>query len=152
MTNDEQHDEYLAVKAERRAQAESDFDDAVALADQHGMSLIQHSEAHYKLMGPPFSRPTWRLEVYPGNQRLYRQPGSGRERPPWLDLPKGRPWTLLDVVQAAARVIADKPEPESEEEPEWDYEQTCDCGQSPVLKQSGMCGVCTFGEAEMATP
>lgn len=32
-----------------------------------------------------------------------------------------------------------------------DYESKCEvCGATPVLPQSGMCGPCTFGEADTA--
>jgi len=34
-----------------------------------------------------------------------------------------------------------------------DYEHECDvCGQSPILPVSGMCGACTWGEAELIDP
>jgi len=32
-----------------------------------------------------------------------------------------------------------------------DYERECDnCGATPILPMTGMCGPCTFGEAETA--
>jgi len=38
---------------------------------------------------------------------------------------------------------------DKEVEPDWDHE--CEvCGQRPILPVSGMCGPCTFGDAETA--
>jgi hypothetical protein len=101
------HDEYLAFKAGRRAQAARDFDDAKALAREHGMSLMRYTEAHYKLISSGLSLLSlWMLEIYPGNQRLYRVPCATRGQAPWLDLPRERAWTLGDVVAAAAKEMA----------------------------------------------
>jgi hypothetical protein len=42
-----------------------------------------------------------------------------------------------------------KPEPDPETEPDW--EGKCEvCGASPVVPCTGMCGPCTFGEADTA--
>ena len=34
-------------------------------------------------------------------------------------------------------------------EPDWNHDCTV-CGETPVVPASGMCGPCTFGEAETA--
>jgi hypothetical protein len=37
--------------------------------------------------------------------------------------------------------------PESETKPDWKH-SCCVCGQRPIVPLTGMCGPCTFGEAE----
>lgn len=38
-------------------------------------------------------------------------------------------------------------EPESNNEPDWTGK--CEvCGESPIVPETGMCGPCTFGDAE----
>lgn len=79
----------------RRDSAEQEFEHARMCAERHGMRLIRHSDAHYAL------HCGWILDIYPGNQRLYRP--DRLPRVPFLKLPEDRDWTLLDVVLAAAQ-------------------------------------------------
>lgn len=44
-----------------------------------------------------------------------------------------------------------KPRPATPEQTRPDWERRCEvCGNSPVVPITGMCGPCTFGEAETA--
>jgi hypothetical protein len=43
----------------------------------------------------------------------------------------------------------EKPPRDHETEPDWDHD--CEvCGARPIVPATGMCGPCTFGEAETA--
>ena len=47
-----------------------------------------------------------------------------------------------------------KPQPNTSDEsaetkPDWEG-TCCNCGQSPIVPVTGMCGPCTFGEADTA--
>jgi len=85
---------------DNRRVAEQDYPAARALAEQNGLRLIRYRSTHFALVA---KGPTpWRLEVYPGNQRLYPPHGS-KAATPHLKLPS--PWSLIDVVNAAIRVI-----------------------------------------------
>ena len=33
-----------------------------------------------------------------------------------------------------------------------DYGHSCQCGNTPIIPRTGMCGVCTFGEAACLDP
>lgn len=57
-----------------------------------GLTLIRHTQSHYQIR----HRSGWILDLYPGNQRIYRNPT--RVRSPHLKLP--RPWSLGDVIDA----------------------------------------------------
>jgi hypothetical protein len=47
------------------------------------------------------------------------------------------------------RSAGSKPTPDAETEPDWEGE--CEvCGASPIVPATGMCGPCTFGEADTA--
>lgn len=88
-----------AVRAEqcrqRRADAAAEYGDASQLAAEAGLSLLRRSDSHYQLWGGGRL-----LNVYPGNQRLYRD--SSFPPFPKLTIPAGD-WTLTDVVRAAIR-------------------------------------------------
>lgn len=48
---------------------------------------------------------------------------------------------MIDTPRQGARI------PEEDMEPDWEGE--CEvCGSSPILPLTGMCGPCTFGEAD----
>lgn len=42
-----------------------------------------------------------------------------------------------------------RPKKDPETDPDWTG-SCCNCGSSPVVPLTGMCGPCTFGEAETA--
>jgi hypothetical protein len=46
-----------------------------------------------------------------------------------------------------ARKEASKFECDSDTAPDWEHE-CCVCGARPIVPASGMCGPCTFGDAE----
>jgi len=54
-------------------------------------------------------------------------------------------WRRLDAMIDKKSDINKKPDPDTE--PDWTG--SCEvCGQSPILPATGMCGPCTFGEAD----
>ena len=76
----------------RREAATAEYLVVARLATEAGLALLRLSEAHYQLKGDG-----WVQNIYPGNQRLYydrNQPS----RPPYLNLPVDRDWSLTDVV------------------------------------------------------
>ena len=94
---------------ERRTANNELFNDAVQLAAQSGMVLLQHSEVHYSLYGSEgWPESEWILHIYPGNRRLYRDAGKikgGKQRPkpPFI---KVKPdWNLLDVIQTMVAAL-----------------------------------------------
>jgi len=82
----------------RRAHADHEFRQASAYAMAHGFELVRHTDAHYKVKTPHFL-----LEVYPGNQRVYRH----NDETPYIPMP--RPWGLMDVVKGVAKILGDLP-------------------------------------------
>lgn len=62
-------------------------------AAQAGLKLEQHTDVHYSLS----SSDGWRLNIYPGNLRLYHN--RDYKKPPFLKVPPE--WNLLDVIDAA---------------------------------------------------
>lgn len=80
---------------ERRWSAGDLYHEAAARAYRAGLDLTRHNEAHYSLA----REGGWRLNIYPGNGRLYMD--RNHARAPFLALPEG--WTILDVVDAAIR-------------------------------------------------
>lgn len=93
------HNRGKAKAAEKRRLKEGDaFEENKRLALQHGYILQWHSESHFQIT----RRGAWTLNLYPGNQRIYR----GKERhAPYLELPT--PWTIRDVIIAAAKKEAE---------------------------------------------
>lgn len=96
-------DLYKAMKQDRQRKGDKNrsvstrlFQEAYDLACLNGLFLIQHSGVHYSLRHPVAK---WRLEIYPGNQRIYSPPD---ERGPLLNL--RQPWTILDAVRRAAKI------------------------------------------------
>lgn len=87
-------------KADRRDQAEQEHSAAAALADKHDMVLLQHNPSHYQLRRPGRK---WVLNIYPGNQRLFRDRGTPGA--PHIAFPAGTTWTLIDVVQGMVDAI-----------------------------------------------
>lgn len=101
---------YAHMKKERQQQGEtrredaaSNYAEAARAAKDRGMRLIRHTDAHYQLR---HWRKNWLLDLYPGNQRIYRP--NREPRAPFLEFEEE--WTLLDVVfamdAAANRIIA----------------------------------------------
>lgn len=89
---------YNKVKEKRRLREGDAFEENKRLALSHGLILQWHSESHFQIT----RRGAWTLNLYPGNQRIYR----GRERnAPYLELPT--PWTIRDVIVAAAKKEAE---------------------------------------------
>lgn len=83
------------TKGSRRARATLEFFEARDFCIDRGMDLRKNSDTHYSLFGDG-----WLLDIYPGNQRLYR-PENREPRAPFLELPNE--WGLLDVVKAATK-------------------------------------------------
>ena len=80
----------------RRTRADADFDEAAQYARDHVMILKDCGDGiHYQLYGPG----GWLLDIYPGNQRLYRP--HRLPRAPFLRIAVEDEWTLMDVVKAA---------------------------------------------------
>ena len=51
--------------------------------------------------------------------------------------------------QTKEQLIAEGAEPATPEEIEPDWTKECEvCGATPIVPLTGMCGPCTFGEAE----
>ncbi len=98
-------DVFQAMRAERQAwgqanreRAIEDFETARAMAQKHGLALVQYGDAHYALIHYVNGKAMWRHHIYPGNQRICmdRQMPA---RAPFLKVPCD--WTLVDVVRAA---------------------------------------------------
>lgn len=95
-------------KGQRKARGEclrtcaiSDFGEACAYSADHDMMLYRRTEVHYQLRHLTNG---WILDIYPGNQRLYRP--NRKPRAPFLTLKLDddvETWTLMDVVKAAAQ-------------------------------------------------
>lgn len=100
------NDEYEFFKSLKKEQGKSAkdrrtlnmqiFEEARKLAYEHGMILIQHTDVHYTL-----SANNWRLNLYPGNQRLYHD--KKHKKPPFLEVPEN--WTLKDIVDACIKEV-----------------------------------------------
>jgi hypothetical protein len=83
---------------ERVAKCIATFDEAAALASQHGMRLKRHTPGHYRLIREK-PRGIWNL--YPrSGKRTPRIVGDPLHRGGFLALDHVD-WTLLEVVQAA---------------------------------------------------
>lgn len=85
------------------ANAMPTFEQAQALAKQHGFELYQHSFWHFSLMYSPshyISASDWRWNLYPSNQRIYADP---HYKSPFLRI-ENSPWTFLDIVEAAIKI------------------------------------------------
>ena len=87
----------------RRDAASESFPFVRGLAEDHGLKLVCHGDAHYQLE-PDTEERGWLVNIYPGNQRLYHD--RNRPKAPFLDA--GRPWTLESVVRAAIAAMGDE--------------------------------------------
>ncbi len=90
--------EYAVQKSINREAATAAFGEAQKLAHQHGLDLERHSPTHYSLTKKRGPEIVWRLNIYPGNRRLWWD--RNFKMPffvPVLDMA----WGLLDVVKAA---------------------------------------------------
>lgn len=89
-------DEYKAAqkkeKQENHERAMATFDDAQDLARENNWRLFRCSDIHFKL-----TCGNWIYHLYPSNQRIYADPTH--HRGPFLNVT--RPWTFLDIVEAA---------------------------------------------------
>jgi len=104
-------DAYVAMRAERQARGQAnheraieDFETARALAQKHGLSLVQYGEVHYALIRYVNGKALWRHHIHPGNRRI-RADANMPTRAPYLKLPDD--WGLLDVVRAAIEATND---------------------------------------------
>lgn len=88
---------------ENRQRATAEYIAARSLADAADMKLCRHSEAHYSLTHRVDG---WRVNIYPGNHRLWHDPQ--RPRAPYLRL-KELAWGLMDVVRTAIEQVEAKP-------------------------------------------
>lgn len=79
---------------DRRLAAGSCYLRLADMARHYTLGLERHSDAHYSITHLATG---WRLNVYPGNRRVYMD--RNRARAPYLVLP--RDWTLENVVMAA---------------------------------------------------
>lgn len=96
---------YKALKKDRqvsgekqRQLAEKDFKAARTLAATAGLELIKHTPVHYAL-----KYNGWTINLYPGNQRIYRDQSS-KNKAPFLNIEKS-PWLLSDIVKAALTTL-----------------------------------------------
>jgi hypothetical protein len=103
----EDYDVYRVLRAKRqrdgekrRESANDIFREAQQLAAQAGLTLMQHTDAHYSLSNAPNG---WLVNVYPGNRRLYHD----RKRPKAPFLRLERNWSLVEVVNAAIAAMKD---------------------------------------------
>lgn len=81
----------------RADQAHDDFQSAVTLAAESGITLRRCTDRHYQL-----KRDGWTINLYPGNQRIFRNNTDA----PFLYVPN--PWTLTDAVRAAIAALPPK--------------------------------------------
>lgn len=79
----------------RRAIGHDDFYIAQQIAISNNMFLKRHTSVHYTLK----HNDGWAIQLYPGNQRVYRDKNQGTIKAPFLKLPFV--WSLIDVVKAA---------------------------------------------------
>ena len=100
-------DVFQAIRADRQARGQAnreraigDFETARALAQQHGLALVQYGEVHYALIRYANGKALWRHHLYPGNQRICMDRHMPA-RAPFLKVPAD--WTLADVVKAAIK-------------------------------------------------
>ncbi len=99
-------DLWNAIKEERKVErhsrhdsSEANFKDAQESANLAGMTLRACvAGIHYQLRGRD-----WLINLYPGNQRIYRD--SNKSKAPYLKLAFDRDWTLTDIVRAAKEAI-----------------------------------------------
>lgn len=103
MSDETIYDVYKAMKSEnaeagrhRVRIAEADFKAVSGLASNNGLVLMRHEPGHYSLR----SLKGWILNIYPGNQRLYRD-SKRAIKAPFLRLSETDDWSLRDVVSAA---------------------------------------------------
>ena len=62
-----------------------------------------------------------------------------------------RYYDRIKAQKHAPIVVPAQPEVASEEETKPDWTKRCEvCGEKPIVPLTGMCGPCTFGEAETA--
>ncbi len=82
---------------ERASRAIVDYPAAKVEAELFGMRLISQTTGHHYAL----ERDHWRINLYPGNQRIYHD----RNRPgPFLEnVPE--PWSLMDIVRSAIQAI-----------------------------------------------
>jgi hypothetical protein len=93
--------EYSFARAQNREAAGEQFHEAERIAKAHGLLLTRHTGTHYSLTKRnDFREIVWRLNIYPGNRRLWWDRNHGKP-PFYLPFNLGQPWTLLDVVRAA---------------------------------------------------
>jgi hypothetical protein len=85
----------------RMDDATRQFPDAAMIAAACGLRLVRKTEVHYQL-SPVDESPSWLLNIYPSNRRLYHDTNKPRTAP-FLRLPDK--WDLLDVVRAARKQI-----------------------------------------------
>ena len=53
------------------------------------------------------------------------------------------------LLRNVIRKVADEKKPDPDTEPDWG--SNCElCGESPIVPATGMCGPCTWGEADTA--
>ena len=85
-----------------RVTAADDFEMAKLAAARNGLTLKRQTDAHYQVSK---NGAGWLLNIYPGNQRIYRDPN--KPAAPHLDLQgvheECRCWKLIDIVMAVAQ-------------------------------------------------
>ena len=88
--------QWRADAESRRRLAAEQFAESERLASAAFMLLAHRTDSHYQLTFADGGL----LNIYPGNYRLWADPA--RPKTPYLNLPRNTPWSLLDVVEAAA--------------------------------------------------
>jgi hypothetical protein len=100
---DERHgwdDAYAEQKRELRARNASLFSEAEALAKQHGMQLLRHTDWHYQLIG----QNNGIIDLWPSTGKWRAVPhryAPNRKRATYPDIRLPAGWTVLDAVKAA---------------------------------------------------
>ena len=100
-------DEYNAEKRRQKAEnynkSMAIFEEAQKLAAANGFELARRSSPwHFTLTYKIRAYTKWLYNIYPSNQRIYVDPNF---KGPFLKLTK--PWTLLEVVNAAISQVKD---------------------------------------------
>lgn len=133
----------MRAQRQRRVDAaRQQFKPAAILAAQNKLILRQCSAVHYQLK---CSNPEWTINIYPSTQRLY----NDRQLPgPFLDFDDVA-FDLVDIVQAGIQARDRPPKKRSASKLDADWSVGCsNCGAIPIVKETGLCGPCTFGEAD----
>jgi len=85
-----------ADRTRRLFQANAEFAQAKALAENAGFQLRQCTEAHYQLSALDGS---WKINLFPSTFRVIAQESKKAPFAPRIALSYNEEWTLLDLIQ-----------------------------------------------------